>query len=109
MKRVAEETVRALLEGNFDDLGELIKNAGEIQRGFHPSVTPQAVERLSQIGRSHGTQATKMAGAGGGGCVYFLCVPERKQELQDALEADGIQVLPVEFPQIGVKTDASIP
>jgi len=104
MKRIAQETEQALVEGSLDDLGDLIRAAGETQRSYHPAVTPPAVKRLMQIGRSSGGLAAKMAGAGGGGCVYFLCAPERKRELQEALESKGVQVLPVLFPRTGLET-----
>jgi D-glycero-alpha-D-manno-heptose-7-phosphate kinase len=104
MKRIAHETREALAGGSFAELGELIKATGETQRAFHPAFTPPAVERLLHIGEQHGALGAKMAGAGGGGCVYFFCEPERTREVRDALIADGTRVLPVQFQREGVLT-----
>jgi D-glycero-alpha-D-manno-heptose-7-phosphate kinase len=103
LKRIAYETERALVEAAFDDLAALIAATGEAQHLLHPVMTPPTVRRLAQIGTSHGALASKMVGAGGGGCMFFLCVPERKQELARALDAEGAQVLPTRFSARGVQ------
>lgn len=107
MKRIAQETMEALVDGSLDHLGSLIQEAGETQRNLHPAVTPPAVERLLEIGRVHGVRAAKMAGAGGGGCVYFFGPPERKQELERALRSHGVRVLPIQFSLAGLVTTVS--
>lgn len=108
MKQFARDTEQALIEDSFDDLCDLVRAVGKAQRSLHPSMTPPAVRRVMQIGSTSGGLAAKMAGAGGGGCVYFLCEPERKGELTGALESEGIQILPVQFPRSGLEAGAGL-
>ncbi len=103
LKRIAYETELALVEGSFDDLAALIDATGAAQHHLHPVMTPPRVKRLAHIGKSHGAVASKMVGAGGGGCVFFVCDPERKQELARALESDEALVLPTRFSAQGVQ------
>ncbi len=107
LKRIAYETERALVEGSFDDLAASIAATGEAQHHLHPVMTPPRVKQLAQIGKSHGAPASKMVGAGGGGCMFFLCAPERKVELARALEADAAVVLPMRFSTQGVQCEAA--
>ncbi len=109
MKRIAQETTQALIDGSLDDLDSLIQAAGEMQRNLHAAVTPPAVQRLLEVGRVHGVHAAKMAGAGGGGCVYFFGPPERRQELERAFRSHGVQMLPMQFSSAGLLTTASNP
>ena len=109
MKRIAGETVQALVHGALDDVAALIEAAGETQCTLHEAMTPPAVKRLREIGRVHGVRAAKMAGAGGGGCVYFFCPPERRRGLLGALASEGVPVLPVRFSPDGVLTTRSEP
>jgi D-glycero-alpha-D-manno-heptose-7-phosphate kinase len=104
MRRIAHETEQALVGGSLDDLAALIAAAGEIQQALHEAMTPPAVQRLMEIGRAHGVHAAKMAGAGGGGCVFFLCPPEQRPPFERALNAAGVPVLPVQFSPRGVLT-----
>jgi D-glycero-alpha-D-manno-heptose-7-phosphate kinase len=104
IRGIARETAQALADGSLDDLGALIQATGDIQRHLHPAMTPPAVHRLLDIGRSHGVDAAKMAGAGGGGCVYFFCPPERREGLAQALASHGVPLLAVQFSPAGVLT-----
>jgi len=104
IKGIARETMQALADGSLDDLGALIQATGAVQRDLHVAMTPPAVQRLLEIGHAHGVDAAKMAGAGGGGCVYFFCPPERREGLAHALASHGVPLLPVQFSPAGVLT-----
>jgi D-glycero-alpha-D-manno-heptose-7-phosphate kinase len=43
---------------------------------------------------AHGAQAAKVCGAGGGGCIAFLCEEGRKEDVERALALEqGAEVL----------------
>jgi D-glycero-alpha-D-manno-heptose-7-phosphate kinase len=52
------------------------------------------MDMLIQKALDSGAAAVKVCGAGGGGCIAFLCAEGRRQELERALNAEeGVQVL----------------
>jgi len=52
------------------------------------------MDALVEEAFAHGAEGAKVCGAGGGGCIAFLCTPERKAELEQALAAEeGAEVL----------------
>ena len=43
---------------------------------------------------ANGAEAAKVCGAGGGGCIAFLCAEGRKQDVERALsEEEGAEIL----------------
>jgi D-glycero-alpha-D-manno-heptose-7-phosphate kinase len=65
------------------------------------------IDHLVAVTRRNGAQAAKVCGAGGGGCVVFLCEPEAQRRVAACIEANGAKVLPVEVAPRGVRIHAS--
>jgi D-glycero-alpha-D-manno-heptose-7-phosphate kinase len=54
--------------------------------------TPQ-MDMLVEKALGHGAEAAKVCGAGGGGCIAFLCTEGRREEVEGALREEGVEVL----------------
>ena len=53
-----------------------------------------ALRLLVEKALANGAEAAKICGAGGGGCIAFLCDPKRKPEVARALAAEeGTEIL----------------
>ena len=60
--------------------------------------------RLVPTARRHGA-AGKVCGAGGGGCVVFICPPARRGALAQALANAGATLLPFKLARRGVRVE----
>lgn len=103
MKKVTYEIEQALLSGNLINFGKLIQTVFEIQRELHPEVVPQNIEEISKLALSNGALGGRIAGAGGGGCVYFFCEKGKKEDVIKVLKNQGLLSIPVKFAPKGIE------
>jgi D-glycero-alpha-D-manno-heptose-7-phosphate kinase len=81
----------ALLEADWNRVGEILKAAHPQRKRLSPNITTPRMDELIDIALSSGAIAPKVCGAGGGGCIAFFCEEGRKTEVENALrkEADA--------------------
>lgn len=90
----AYELREALLNGDWDHVGELLKKAHPLRKRLSPNITTHHMDDLIASAQDNGAIAAKVCGAGGGGCIAFYCEEGRKQDVENALaEAEGVEVL----------------
>jgi len=57
---------------------------------------------------SNGAEGAKVCGAGGGGCIAFLCAEGSREQVERALaEEEGVEVLPWKFAPEGLQVRES--
>ena len=84
----------ALLENNWEQVGEILKAAFPHRKRLSPRITTQHMDDLIDIAYGNGAIAAKVCGAGGGGCIAFFCEEGRKRDVETALAAaNGSEVL----------------
>jgi D-glycero-alpha-D-manno-heptose-7-phosphate kinase len=84
----------ALLAGDWGEVGEIMRRAYPNRKRLAPNITTPQMDALVEKALANGAEAAKVCGAGGGGCIAFLCAEGRKKDLERALwEAEGAQVL----------------
>lgn len=83
----------ALEAGDLRQVGELMSREWSFRRRLAAGVSTPALERLLETALSYGAWGGKACGAGGGGCLAFLCPPERKAAIAAELEKAGGQIL----------------
>jgi D-glycero-alpha-D-manno-heptose-7-phosphate kinase len=87
--------VRPVLEaGQLRRLGELMSEEWSYRRRLAPGVSTPVLEELLRVGLDGGAWGGKACGAGGGGCLVFLCPPEKRDLIARRLAAGGGEVLP---------------
>jgi D-glycero-alpha-D-manno-heptose-7-phosphate kinase len=73
LRRAAEASRDALLEGDFAALGRAMVENTEAQGRLHPEIIGRDAARVIEVARSHGALGWKVNGAGGnGGSVTIL-------------------------------------
>jgi len=93
----------ALAEHGFDRIGSIFAEEWESRRELVPGVSTPFIDELIEIASRHGSEAAKVCGAGGGGCVAFYCAADRKPEVEQALAAAGGQVIPYRIAREGLQ------
>ena len=84
----------ALLANDWTKVSTTMREAYPNRKRLAPGVTTPHMEQVVETAMSNGAEAAKVCGAGGGGCIAFLCAEGRKQEVERALAAEeGVEVL----------------
>lgn len=107
--RIAEiaHAMRGSLEsGDWPATAKLLRAEWAHRKSNAPAITTEVIDHLIAKSRQSGALAAKACGAGGGGCVVFLCEPGAKQRVSEMIEQEGngygVRVLPVSVAPKGV-------
>jgi D-glycero-alpha-D-manno-heptose-7-phosphate kinase len=84
----------ALLKHDWQAVSKTMRAAYPNRKRLAPGVTTPQMEMLVEKALANGAEAAKVCGAGGGGCIAFLCAEGRRQDVERALaEEEGVEVL----------------
>jgi D-glycero-alpha-D-manno-heptose-7-phosphate kinase len=84
----------ALVADDWDRVATIMKQAYPNRKRLAPTITTPQMEMLVEKALANGAEAAKVCGAGGGGCIAFLCKAGRRADVEAALAAeDGAEVL----------------
>ena len=98
------EMRRALLDSNWDAVGEILVDAHPHRKRLSPHITTPQMDMLIDKALANGAIAPKVCGAGGGGCIAFFCEDGRKADVEKALAAEaGAEVLDWKVWQPGLE------
>jgi D-glycero-alpha-D-manno-heptose-7-phosphate kinase len=102
--RDAGRAVRvALAAGDWGRVADVMRAAYPNRKRLAPNITTPHMERLVEAALSSGALAAKVCGAGGGGCIAFLCEDGGRASVEAALAAqEGAQVLNWNFAREGL-------
>src|SRR5438094_10380851 len=94
IRDAAVEMRAALLANDWNAVAETMRAAYPNRKRLAPGITTPQMDLLVEKALANGAEAAKICGAGGGGCIAFLCAPDRKQDVVAALSSeDGAKVL----------------
>ncbi len=93
----------ALLADDWNEVGETMRAGYPNRKRLAPGVTTPQMEKLVEKALANGAEAAKVCGAGGGGCIAFLCAEGRKADVERALNGElGAEVLDWKFSREGL-------
>jgi D-glycero-alpha-D-manno-heptose-7-phosphate kinase len=90
----AADLAPALEAGDLPRVGELMSREWSYRRRLAEGISTPLLESLVERALSLGAWGGKACGAGGGGCLAFLCPPDRKAVIAAGLEELGGKALP---------------
>ncbi len=93
----------ALTTGDWDQAGRWLADEWACRTKLASGVTTPAIDALLASAMAAGALAGKVCGAGGGGCLFCLVPPGRKDAVADALAAGGATVLPCTIDEAGLR------
>jgi D-glycero-alpha-D-manno-heptose-7-phosphate kinase len=102
LKDVAEAMVLALRGADLARVGALLAENWRHQQRLDPGMRTADMARLEEAMRAAGAIGGKAAGAGAGGCMFFLVAGDRRAAM-DAAAAAGATVLPVTWAAQGAR------
>ena len=75
----------------------------EAIRRLHPAIITTRMDELFAAAEAAGVLGGKPCGAGGGGCLLFICAEGARPEVEAALRAQGSELIPFGFaPRAGL-------
>jgi D-glycero-alpha-D-manno-heptose-7-phosphate kinase len=83
----------ALLKNDWQAVSTTMRDAYPGRKRLAPGVTTSQMDSLVEKALKHGAEAAKVCGAGGGGCIAFLCAEGRRRDVERALMEEGVEVL----------------
>ena len=93
----------ALLADDWNEVAETMRAGYPNRKSLAPGVTTPQMDKLVEKALANGAEAAKVCGAGGGGCIAFLCAEGRKADVERALnEEEGAEVLDWKFSREGL-------
>lgn len=84
----------SLEAGDLSAVGRWMSQEWSFRRRLAEGISTPLLESLVERALALGAWGGKACGAGGGGCLAFLCPPERKAAIGEGLEELGGKVLP---------------
>jgi D-glycero-alpha-D-manno-heptose-7-phosphate kinase len=97
LRDLALQMADALVSGDLETFADLIAENWQNQCALDDSVTNEQITALFQTAGAAGARGGKACGAGGGGCLYFVTHPGRRDAVADALTAQGARLIPFAF------------
>jgi len=98
----------ALLAGDWDEVRETMRAAYPNRKRLAPGVTTPQMDHLVEVALANGADAAKVCGAGGGGCIAFLCAEGRRAEVETALRREeGAEVMDWKLSHEGLTVQQS--
>jgi len=94
IRDAAEQMRDALLADDWHAVGEIMRAAYPNRKRLAPNITTPLMDAIVEKALANGAEAAKVCGAGGGGCIAFLCADGRKEDVARALASEpGAEVL----------------
>lgn len=105
VRTTSEKMLSALLEENFESLAQLIHEEWENRKALAEGVTTAQIDAMIAAAQDQGAWASKICGAGGGGCLLTLCPAARKPQVEQALEATGAKIMRQQVTSLGLQVN----
>lgn len=91
----------ALLEGTYDDFGDLLHRGWELKRKINKMTSNETIDTIYKTARKSGALGGKILGAGGGGFLLLYCKRNKQDDVRQSL--NKLRELPFRFERDGTK------
>ena len=98
MRRIKEVAIacrRSLADGDLDEFARLLALEWENRKALAEGVTTPEIDAIMAAAEAKGARASKLCGAGGGGCMITYVEPEDRLAVQEALADAGATIMPI--------------
>lgn len=93
---------QALLAFDVDWVAELLDREWQCRKRLAEGVTTPQIERMTEAAREAGGLASKIMGAGGGGCMITIAAEGQRQAVEAALRKTGATIMPFQIDRKGL-------
>jgi D-glycero-alpha-D-manno-heptose-7-phosphate kinase len=86
IKELAASGTKALASGDMELVGRLLNESWTMKKKSNKGVSSKKIDKIYNTAIDKGAWGGKIMGAGGGGHMFFICPPEKREELVTTLE-----------------------
>jgi len=105
IQKTAAEMREALLTYDVDRFADLLDREWSTRRQLAEGVTTPTIDRMVEASKSAGALASKICGAGGGGCMITVVRKGNRERVEAALESAGASVLGFHIARQGLTVE----
>ncbi len=103
IRDVATKMAEAVDLGRWHEIGHLVDEEWKLRRELSPGVSTPVIESIMSAAKGSGAIASKICGAGGGGCMITIANPENRSRVEKAISDAGGKIMPFGIAQTGAK------
>jgi len=107
IKEVALAMRRSLAAGDLDGFARLLAVEWESRKALAEGVTTPEIDAMVAAAKAKGARASKLCGAGGGGCMITYAEPEDVPAVRQALVGAGATLMPFRIVREGIRLEIS--
>lgn len=104
IKQTAQKMKKCLENAELDDLIQLLREEWVNRRRLAEGVSNPQIDEMIEALEAEGAMASKLCGAGGGGCMITFTRDGAKAKVENCLKRAGTTVLPFKLEPRGVVT-----
>ena len=104
IKQTAFNMKDYVLTGNMQEFANALRIGWENKKKTSSIVSNKALEEIISFALTHGAEAVKVSGAGGGGFLMLYCNPINRQKLINEMNTLGGKIYSVDFSKRGVES-----
>jgi D-glycero-alpha-D-manno-heptose-7-phosphate kinase len=93
IKETAMEMYDALKQGDLDGFGQSLRKEWENRRDLAEGVTNETIDYMIAEAEKNGAVASKICGAGGGGCMITFVRPGKREAVVESLVNAGAELM----------------
>jgi D-glycero-alpha-D-manno-heptose-7-phosphate kinase len=105
IKGVARALRQSLVTSDLDEFARLLAVEWENRKALAEGVTTPEIDRLIAAAEAKGARASKLCGAGGGGCMITYAEPENVPAVREALVNAGATLMPFRIVPEGIRLE----
>jgi D-glycero-alpha-D-manno-heptose-7-phosphate kinase len=103
INETAHEMARVLQNADFAGFAQVLDREWQNRRSLAEGVSTPDIDAMMAAARSAGAAASKLCGAGGGGCMVTFVEDGTQEAVKTALAARGAQVIPYRISRQGLQ------
>lgn len=100
---LAAQTERALVQGDLDRVGALLREGWERKRALASGVSNERIDGWIARALESGALGAKLSGAGGGGYLLAMAAAGQEERLRHAMHQEGLKPLDYRFDWSGAR------
>jgi len=105
IRETAEQMREALLASDLDRFAQLLDQEWQSRKQLAEGVATPAIDRIMKGAKAAGALASKICGAGGGGCMITFVEAGKREAVEAALERAGATVMPFHIARQGLTVE----
>lgn len=103
LKNIAYQMKDAIVSEDIEKLGQLLTEDWKEKTRFNPLITTEYMKELDKIVMRNGGIGGRVCGAGGGGCMFWILEPGKRQELIEKLKGEPGKIIDFKFVKKGLE------